>query len=174
VHGSGALALVLVAALAPSAIVSHIRSADPRLISQVADGSRRSPTLRALVEILDSSDVFVYVEAGKRMGGGYLQFAEATPYGRYVRVTVDLHLDGPQLIAVIAHELRHAVEIAAAAEVVDRWSLEAFYERIGTRRARCSGRPTCYETAAAENTAAVVFKEICGRSVPPDGLHAHR
>jgi len=172
VHPSVALMLALAAALSPSASVSHVRSTDPRLIAQLADGCRRSPTMRALVETLDSSDLFVYVEAGRR-GGGSVQLAESTPHGRYVRVSVDAGLDPSRLIAVIAHELRHAAEIAAAPEVVDRVSLEVLYERIGVRRTRCSDGSRCYETPAAEYTTAIVFKEICGRSVPPDGLRAH-
>ena len=87
--------------------------------------------------------------------------------------TVNLDLESAQLIAVIAHELRHAVEIAEAVDVVDRASLEALYGRIGTRRARCKGRSACYETAAAAETTAIVFREIRGRSVPPAGIRAH-
>jgi len=172
-HVACALALFFVATSSPTPLVSHVRSTDRALTAQLADGCRRSPTMRALVERLDASDLFVHVEAGRRLGGGYLQFAESTAHGRYARVIVDVDLDVSQLIAVIAHELRHATEIAEAPEIVDRASFQAFYERIGTRRTRCSSGPACYETAAAEDAAAAVFREICGRSVPPGGLRTH-
>ena len=172
-HVAGALALFAAAASSAMPVVSHVRSTDRALTAHLADGCRRSPTMRALVGRLDASDLFVYVEAGRRLGGGYLLFAESTAYGRYARVIVDVDLDVPQLIAVIAHELRHATEIADAPEVIDRPSFQSFYERIGTRRTHCSSGPACYETAAAEDAAATVFREICGRSVPPGGLRTH-
>ena len=47
----------------------------------------------------------------------------------HVQVTSDLGID--QLVAIAAHELQHAVEVAAHPEVVDAGSLAALYQRIG-------------------------------------------
>jgi len=168
------LLLLAGAALGASPSAAHVRSTDVRLIDRIQEGRRRSPTLGTLVDVIEASDVFVYVEPARRIGGGYLQFVDATPHGRYVRVTVDVELDEPHLLAVIAHELRHAAEIAEAPAIVDGASLERFYAQFGTRRGRCGGnRAACYETAAAMQTTALVFREICGRSVPPDGMRTH-
>ncbi len=170
-HAACALTLLLAAALSALPTSAHVRSTDRRLIDWIQEGRRRSPTLGTLVDVIEASDVFVYVEPARRIGGGYLQFVDATPHGRYVRVTVDVELDAPHLLAVIAHELRHAVEIAEAPAIVDAMSLESYYAGFGARRRRCGrDRTACYETAAAMQTTALVFREICGRSVPPDGL----
>jgi hypothetical protein len=55
----------------------------------------------------------------------------ATPACRFVRVRFDLHLSDPRAIAMIGHELRHAIEIANHPEVVDNRSLSAMYKRYG-------------------------------------------
>jgi hypothetical protein len=55
----------------------------------------------------------------------------ATPACRFVRIRYDIHLSDPRAIAMIGHELRHAVEIANHPEVVDNLSLSAMYKRYG-------------------------------------------
>jgi hypothetical protein len=129
--------------------------------------------MQSLVDALDASDVYVYVEPSPGAAGGRLQFVDATPRGRYLRVLVGHQDDETRVIALISHELHHALEIATSPDVVDDESMRALYERIGVRRPKCGRSAYCYETQAAQNTTWIVFKEICGRSVPPDGLATH-
>jgi hypothetical protein len=61
----------------------------------------------------------------------YLVFVSATPACRFVRIRYDIHLSDSRAIAMIGHELRHALEIADHPEVVDNLSLSAMYKRYG-------------------------------------------
>ena len=62
------------------------------------------------------------------------------------------------LLAAIAHELQHAVEIAGSVDVRDSRSLGSFYERIGVSR----GARTSFDTDAARETGARVKSELLG------------
>jgi hypothetical protein len=67
-------------------------------------------------------------------------------------------------LALIAHELQHAVEVAAAPHVVDVATLAQEYERIGhATRHRVEMRS--FETLAAIAAARRVLAELAGRDL---------
>ncbi len=83
----------------------------------------------------------------------------AAPAGRrYVRVSIDRRLTGCQRIAILGHELQHAVEIAESRRVTDDASLADLYRRIGFH----SGGLTkdCYDSVGAILAGRTVEKEI--------------
>jgi hypothetical protein len=130
----GVLLFVLSPGGGPPRDGGHVRVSDARIRAAVADGIERSPLFRDLVAGLEASDVIVYVDSDPTMPGrlqGRLTFMAAAGGRRYVRVRIACALSGPHLIAMLAHELQHAVEIAAAPSVVDELSLAAEYRRIG-------------------------------------------
>jgi hypothetical protein len=159
------LALVSVLPLLPA---HHVRSTDREMLNIVELGAHRSTLFRALVERLDGSDVFVYLEPSRTISGGCLRFAAASPRGRYLRVLIGPERDMNQLLALIAHELEHAAEVAQSVDVVDEATFNALFARIG--RSHCGDRHPCYETTAAVDVAGRVYRELCGRSVPAEGL----
>ena len=61
-----------------------------------------------------------------------------------------------EAIALIGHELQHALEIADATEVRDTTSLVRLYERIG----HMSIGEHAYDTEAARDTGRVVRREL--------------
>lgn len=137
---------------------THLRPTADRLRDAITYGLARSATLRGLIEKIEESDVIVHIAPQVRPRGriaGELQFAAATSAARYVRVTVRADLRRPQLVAMIAHELQHAVEVAGDPTVVDDTSLDALYERIGFHNA--SGT---HETHAARMIEARVLREV--------------
>ena len=100
----------------------------------IAEGIEGSPLFRDLVAQLEASDVIVYVESDPLMPErlqGRLTFVSSVGGRRYVKVGIACGLRGAQQIAILGHELRHAVEIARAVSVVDQPSLAAEYRRIG-------------------------------------------
>ena len=112
----------------------HVRATDSRIRAAIADGLEGSALFRDLVAQLDASDVVVYVESDQVMPErlqGRLTFVSSAGGQRYVRVGIACGVRGAQQIAIIGHELRHAVEIAGAPSVVDEPSLAAEYRRIG-------------------------------------------
>jgi len=112
----------------------HVRAIDARLRAVIDDGVAHSAVFRNLVAQLDASDVIVYAESVCIMPQGLigrLTFMSAAGGRRFVSVRIRCALTGVQQIASLGHELRHAVEIAAAPSVVDETSLAAEYRRIG-------------------------------------------
>ena len=68
----------------------------------------------------------------------------ATAKARYVRVDIDVRLAPARRAEVLAHELYHALEIAAAPEVRDEAGMRALFTRIGWQDG------DRFETAAAQ------------------------
>ena len=58
-----------------------------------------------------------------------------------------------QILAMIGHELQHAIEISEAPSVVDEATMAGLYRRIGVKS--CGNRArACYETRGAQVTGA--------------------
>ena len=164
--GSGvALALVAVcgpteAGQAPSAAetktpVARVRALDARAAATLREGVARSATFRQLAGALENSDLIVYVEIGSLRTHSFLSFMTTTPGGRIVRISLDFRDTEPFMIEWLGHELRHAVEVAAAPDVRDRDSLRQLYQRIGEQ---ASSGGWC--TRAAQLAGATVLDEV--------------
>jgi hypothetical protein len=137
----------------------RVRSTDGRVAALLADGARRSPTFAALVAEIHRSDVIVYVQASFALPAGLsgrLQLQGATGTGRYLRVEVRAAMNRDEMIAVIAHELRHALEVAADRTVVDDAALLALYRRIGHASHSARG----FDTEAANTIGRRVRDEL--------------
>lgn len=138
---SSMVAIITAAALLVS---SHVRSTDPVIGQALAEGLLRSTVIRRLVDAIDASDVIVYLARGDcpRPAMACLMVASGGPDVRHLRINFRLpvglgtpggwHRD--DLSVAIAHELQHAVEIAAWPEVVDGATLQAAYTRRGLDR----------------------------------------
>jgi hypothetical protein len=165
-----ALALVAQPAAAQSlgrGAPSHaVRTTDTWLRYLVDEGMRTSGTFRGLVERLRGSDVVVYLERAHtpRARGGRLHFVSSVGGRRYLLVRVASAIrDHGRLIALIGHELQHAVEIAAAPAVVDPRSLSREYERIGYSTCQVAG------TGFDSHEAVRVGYQILGELIGADG-----
>ena len=104
----------------------RLRPADKKAAALLAAGIARSETFRLLVDVIERSDLVVYVETGVMAVPGQLQFAIATPGTRYLRVSIRVPGLENDLLPWLAHELCHATEIAEAREVNDQASMETF------------------------------------------------
>ena len=121
----------------PAARAAHVRGSDPEARRLLQAGAARSVTFRGLLEALEPSDVIVYVNTGVLDGPGQLVFAAAGSGCRFLRISIRVPGRDADLIAWLAHELQHAVEIATAREVRDSNGLLRLYGRIGlTDRSR--------------------------------------
>jgi hypothetical protein len=137
-----------------------IRSTDRRLRSLLEEGVRMSPTLRALVARLHASDVVVYLQCdGPHAPDGRLTFLSAVGGFRYVVVRM-ARFPRLQQIAMMAHELQHAVEIAEAPAIVDGDSLVREYKRIGYVNPWSSLPGIAFDTRAAVRAGEQVLKEL--------------
>jgi len=119
------------------------------------DGPAQSPTVARLLEAVGRSDLIVYVATGFLQIPGRLDFACAKPGVRFLRITINVPEAEPRLIAALAHELQHAVEIAGAPEVIDAASLAGYYREHG----QCiAGDEYC--TKAAQQVTTTVLCEV--------------
>ncbi len=147
---------------------SRLRPKDKKATALLEAGTARSATFRRLIEVLEQSDLVVYVETRRLALPGLTQFVCATPGARYVLVSVQVQGLDNDLVPWLAHELWHAIEIAGAPEVRDAASLKRFYEKVG-RGARGDGA-TQLETLKAQETRTTVLDELRRPpSDPPNG-----
>jgi hypothetical protein len=110
----------------------RVRSTNGTIVSLLGQASRRSSTFRGLVHTIEQTDGIVYVESGRCQHGVHaclsLSITKAGDY-RILRVLVDLAADALALMATIAHELRHAVEILTEPTVRSTKDAYLYYVR---------------------------------------------
>ena len=149
------LILLLFTLLAPhrsyAQSAPHVRFLDPVLKELFDDGMQQSPTLRALVEKVEAAPILVFIEGDIRMPayiGARLNFVTSVNGLRYVRVDMDCTLSPRRQIALLAHELQHALEIGERTDILDVEAMESLYEDIGFQSFD-SGSHKSFETEAA-------------------------
>lgn len=150
----------VLSAAVPSSTI-HLRPQDGRLTQLLRDGVARSTTLKALADRIEASQVIVYVAINPLMRSslsGMLTWMTRAGGMSYLRASISPDLTPDQMIATIAHELQHAVEVIEDESVNDEKSLVALYRRIGQQNG--SAAPSRWETVAAQKTGFQVRKEL--------------
>jgi hypothetical protein len=147
----------------------HLRPQDDRLTQVLRNGAARSATFKSLVDRIEASHVIVYLSLNpmmtKHLSGMLTWMTDAGDF-RYVRASISTDLTPDQMIATVAHELQHAVEVIDDESVRDEKSLVALYRRIGTSMG--PGAPSRWETQAAQRTGFQVRRELV--SAPASAL----
>jgi len=153
--------------LDPTTRLRPTQSMASRLIDE---GTTKSPTFRRLVSRLQRSDVIVYVTVRLDMRpslGGSLRFLGNSVTDRFLLVSLNGQNSRQMLVALLGHELQHAVEVADAPDVRNDAALADLYRRIGVRRAVQS-----WDSIAAQRVGQTVRAEILQRPVE-DRLARH-
>ena len=140
-----------------------VRSTNAVVTALIQEGSTRAPSFQRLLDRVSEANGIVYVEFGYcafgHLNGCLLPFVVPTTGGRYLRIVVTpdrTRVDHDGLIALLAHELQHALEVLAHPEVVDLDSMIAMYERIGRPLRGRSG----FETSEAHVVQDAVASEL--------------
>ena len=143
-----------------TAMDRRVRTSDARIQMLIAKGVHRSATFASLIAALNSTDVIVYIEPVRQLppllSGRLLLIPQAPGGQRYLRIQVNAHSAGNDLISTIGHELQHALEVAAATDVTDQSGLERLYQQIG--QAGLDKRS--YDTEAAQVTGRRIRAEL--------------
>ena len=151
----------------------RVRSTDIRALAWIQAGAERSATFRDLLNRLSDSDLIVYVQVVDRITNafGHTYFVTSTETVRYVRIEVVVAGNFAEMVALVGHELQHAVEIAGAPRVRDRQSLAQFYLGMG-ENSLANGQ---YDSAEARLTEGRVKRELASngdRSSPAEHTQA--
>ena len=151
----------------------RVRSTHPRALAWIQAGAAGSATFRDLLNRLSNSDLIVYVQIVDRLNGalGQTYFVKATDTVRYIRIEVVPSGNFHEMVALVGHELQHAVEIAGAPRIRDRQTLAQFYLGMGENMLS-KGQ---YDSTEARVTEDRVKRELIGssayRSSSPDRSH---
>jgi hypothetical protein len=146
------------------AVAYHVRSTDPRVQEWIRIGAAESQTFRSLLKLLAESDLIVHVQSVERlMTAGQTYFVTSTATTRYVRIEVAVRGNVSEMIALIGHELQHAVEIAQEPRIRDRQGLSLYYKGMqGNSMSR-----TEYDSVAARVIEDRVRREMWGATRSP-------
>ena len=169
-----AIGALVCARAAPSAAgtepAARVRSTNATILELLKEGAERSTTFHSLVDAIDHSTGIVYVEFGYcafgHLNGCLVPFIAVSHGTRYLRIVVTPDKNQrshDQLLALIAHEMRHALEVLEHKEVVDVATMEAMYRKIGTP---LTGR-TGHETSAARAAGDAVLAELSAKHPTP-------
>jgi hypothetical protein len=129
----------------------RLKPADAEMRRLVTDGYTRSVTFRALVDTLHTTDGLVVVQFGLCANGRFrscVTHIGGDAGARTVRIKINTRATDDRLIATVAHELEHALEILREREVMNADQVLALYRRIGTGRCRLGLSDEC-ETEGA-------------------------
>jgi hypothetical protein len=139
----------------------RVRTTDARIQRLMIQGVRRSFTFASLVKAVNDTDVIVYIQPTSdlpRSLDGRLLLVPLTTHQRYLRIQIHPGSSSEETIAVIGHELQHALEIAGDPEARTQAGVVALYKRIGLVNL---GVHT-YDTVAAQQTGRQVRSELVG------------
>jgi hypothetical protein len=152
----------------------HVRTTDPRLRRLVQDGLETSPTFRALVDRLIGSDVIVYLECDNFPPNGVdgrLSFATSAGGYRYLLIRLRQKGSRQHQVALLAHELRHAVEVVDTPSIVDAGSMTREYERMGYLTRWAQLPVAAFDTVAAVQAGYEVLRELTGERMAVPSEH---
>ena len=157
----------LVADDAPG-LFTRVRSTERFMITLIREGYEQSPTFRELVDRLQRSNIIVFVQpavcAGRRIRS-CLVSVSGSALERHIRILVDTRTSKNALIATVAHELQHAVEIAEHPDVTDASGTIKLYRRIAFGRCHEGLSEEC-ETMRALDTEKAVLIEVFRQEKP--------
>jgi len=108
------------------------------------------------VETIERSDLIVYIQTGQLGIPGHTAFLKAAPGARLVRITISDVLDlEDRRLALLGHELQHAVEVAANPAIVSAAAMRQFLREQGFQVSEA-----VYCTKAAQDVTWAVSYEI--------------
>ena len=138
---------------------SHVRSFSPSIASVIQQAGQRSATFRRLVETINASHSYVYVDEGECPHDDracLVNVAAVGPY-RYMFVHIATRQADWDLMGSIGHELRHTIEVIDNPSVTSLRTMRSLYEWIGKQNFR---NPNSYETDAAIAAGIAVRDEV--------------
>ena len=147
-----------------SMAAAHVRATDPQFTALLQEGRDRSITFRRLMQRIDETDGYVYVERGACSVSAaptclVLDVSDAAG-ARYLRIHVTRTIaPREKRITLIGHELQHADEILSRQWVRSAADAYALFTRIGSAESIRN-----FETPEAQHVEETIRREL--RSSP--------
>jgi hypothetical protein len=140
----------------------HVRSDDASIRALLRRGYDRSPTIRALVDEIESRPGIVYIEQAVKlsrgMDGALLHAVAGSGQMPLLRVLLKTNLAPDYAIAVLAHELQHVVEVLRAGPPNDAAAMAALFAVLDQQTADSK-----FETEDARAITSLVLNELRAR-----------
>jgi hypothetical protein len=143
-----------------AALPDHVRILDCRLAAAVANAAGRSAILRDILERVERTDGLVYITQppvvgpATRLLGGLSHNVTVAGRFRVLRIFVSGKLDDSAM-AIVGHELRHALEVLELSTACTEAEVDALFDRLGWRTAGHA-----VETQAALDAGYAVEREL--------------
>lgn len=138
------------------ALLFSTRPVDPIALETLDFALGRSPLVRSLVATLERSNVIVHIQSSRALPpgiSGTTRLVVSRGGYRYLRIAIAADLPKRARAAILAHELQHAVEVAASdADDVDR------LRRLFAKHGEASGG--YFDTRAAVQVERKVRREL--------------
>ncbi len=147
-------------AAGPLDINRHLRPADRTDAVLVNESLARSATIRDLVAQLDGTDVVTYVSVApcaEFERDSSIHFVGRSPFQRFMVIKVCDALPVDRQIALVGHELQHALDMAPTAWITDSLRMRQYFSLIGWKD---SGPKPGFETTTALRTERQVGREV--------------
>lgn len=139
---------------------SHVRALQKDGEALLAEGMAHSPSFRRLVNRIEQSNVIVYIDVRPDMRpgvGGSLRFLAESATDRFLRIQLNRSVARLWQVALLGHELQHAVEVIEAPGIHSAEDLRMLYRQIGVR----TGIDT-FDSVAARQAGFKIRDEIAG------------
>ena len=124
-------------AVADERAFTRVRGADDTVRGLIREGDARSESFRAMVDEIQRSNAIVRVQFGLCAKGkvrSCVVHVDGDERRRHIRILVNTRTTNDRLIATIAHELHHSLEIIRTPEVTTGEQVLALYRRIAKGR----------------------------------------
>jgi hypothetical protein len=141
---------------------TRMHGGDPEIRRLVREATSRSKTFTALLHEVQQSNGIVFVSYGQCAKGqirSCVTGVQGDERERAIRIVVDSRTTDFRLMATIAHELQHAVEILHEPSAIDGPTTMVLYRRIGSGRCKQGLSDRC-ETELALATERTVLEEL--------------
>ena len=138
------------------ALLFSARPVDPTAIETLDLALERSRVVRTLIETLERSNVVVHIQSSRDLPlgiAGTTRFVVSRGGYRYLRITIREQLPKETRVAVLAHELQHANEIAGS-PADNVMALRQLFQQCGMREGNY------YETREAQRIEDLVRAEL--------------
>jgi len=138
------------------ALLFSARPVDPTALETLNLALERSAVVRTLIETLERSNVVVHIQSSRDLPiglRGATRFVVSRGGYRYLRITIRAQLPRELRVAILAHELQHAGEIAGS-PADDVMALRQLFQQCGMRDGNY------FETRAAQRIEDLVRAEL--------------